>query len=286
MAVSKVWIVLASPAGTTRQVGEAIKETAAVQGATVTLIDLAEGGSAAPDADPTEELRQSLGEKDVLFVGSPTYANHPLPLITDFLQNLSGAPAARAAVFTTYGLVSSGMTLYEMGTRLQDGGMTLLGGIKVPAAHSMLWDDEDQPGRGRPDENDLAAVSRFADQVLHKAAAETPAGIALEDLNYQRQEVRERAAEAGLHVIKPVMLPMQVDEDACTECGQCVDNCPTGNISLDPKPVFGDQCIVCFNCVRVCEEGAVTNNILPKMKPELEKRMEFFQEPAEVRMFV
>jgi len=284
MAVPNVWIVLASPAGTTRQVGEAIKETAAARGGTVTLINLAETETVAPNADPIEELRQSMGEQDVLFVGSPTYANHALPLITDFLQNLS--TAARAAVFTTYGLVSSGMTLYEMGTQLQDGGMTLLGGIKVPAAHSMLWDDPDQPGKGRPDENDLAAVSRFAGLVLEKAAAQSPAGISLEDLNYQRQEVRDRATEAGLHAIKPVMLPMQVDEEACTECGQCVDNCPTGNITLDPKPVFGDHCIVCFNCVRVCEEGAVTNNILPKMKPELEKRMEFFQEPAEVRMFV
>ncbi|MFP4039969.1 MAG: EFR1 family ferrodoxin [Desulfosudaceae bacterium] len=279
----KVWIVLASPAGTTLRVAGTIKKTAEAEGAQVNLVDLAASGNT---SDKTEELCQSLAAGDLLFVGSPTYANHALPLIMDFLARLPEVPGARAAVFTTYGMVSSGITLYEMASVLAEKGMIVLGGIKVPAAHSMLWQDEDQPGKNRPGDQDLAEVSRFAGKILEQSAVDSSPGISVDVLNYQRQEVREKAAESGLHVLKPMLLPMGVDEEACTECGLCVENCPGGNITLDPKPVFGDNCLVCFNCVRVCDEGAITNSVLSMIGPEIRKRMDFFQEPAEVRMFV
>ena len=42
--------------------------------------------------------------------------------------------------------------------------------------------------------------------------------------------------------------------EGCTQCGACVENCPTGNIALDPAgPRFGvTWCPGCSNCVLVC----------------------------------
>ena len=45
-----------------------------------------------------------------------------------------------------------------------------------------------------------------------------------------------------------------VYSEGCTQCGACVENCPTGNIALDPAgPRFGvTWCPGCSNCVLVC----------------------------------
>ncbi|NLG10004.1 MAG: hypothetical protein GX562_00515 [Coriobacteriaceae bacterium] len=80
--------------------------------------------------------------------------------------------------------------------------------------------------------------------------------------------------------------------DACTACGVCVMNCPSGNIKLAPilnednvsnlidsdknaqiasaecpftepepepvlRPVFSDKCAICLNCFYVCEQAAL-----------------------------
>jgi uncharacterized Fe-S center protein len=45
-----------------------------------------------------------------------------------------------------------------------------------------------------------------------------------------------------------------VYSEGCTQCGTCIENCPTGNIALEPAgPRFGvTWCPGCSNCVLVC----------------------------------
>lgn len=45
----------------------------------------------------------------------------------------------------------------------------------------------------------------------------------------------------------------------CTQCGLCVERCPTGNIALDSdRPRFGvTWCPGCSNCALVCPENAI-----------------------------
>ncbi len=48
-------------------------------------------------------------------------------------------------------------------------------------------------------------------------------------------------------------------QKGCTECGTCVENCPTDNIELREGRPFFDQtwCPGCSNCVLVCPEDAI-----------------------------
>ncbi len=280
MAQQTVWIVYGSPAGTTCQVAETIAGEARAQGRSVVLIDLF------GPADGRERLYKDIVSGDFLFVGSPTYSAHPLPAVMNFLAGMPMSRGVGAAPFVTYGMVTSGVALYDLGQQMKAKGLSVMGGIKVPAVHSMLWHEKNPLGEGRPDAEDRAAVSRFTREVLNKAGNGLSKEIELGDLNYQRQEVRERAAASGLHVLKTLVPPMEVNEDACTQCGQCVENCPSENISLQPAPVFGDNCILCFNCVRVCEPGAITNKALPLLGEEIKKRLDFFKEPSEVKSFL
>ena len=46
---------------------------------------------------------------------------------------------------------------------------------------------------------------------------------------------------------------------ACTGCGVCAVNCPSGNITLrDGKPVFGKKCVTCLHCYYNCPQKALS----------------------------
>lgn len=50
-----------------------------------------------------------------------------------------------------------------------------------------------------------------------------------------------------------------IEEDKCTKCGVCIDNCPTGAISRfnDKIIIDGTKCIGCGKCASVCRFGAM-----------------------------
>jgi NAD-dependent dihydropyrimidine dehydrogenase PreA subunit len=56
-----------------------------------------------------------------------------------------------------------------------------------------------------------------------------------------------------------ILLP-EIDEDACTGCGDCVAVCPTGALALaDGKALMArpDLCIYDGECEPVCAVGAI-----------------------------
>lgn len=46
-----------------------------------------------------------------------------------------------------------------------------------------------------------------------------------------------------------------VNQDKCTKCGLCVNECPEYILELSengPKEICGDECISCGHCVAIC----------------------------------
>jgi len=60
----------------------------------------------------------------------------------------------------------------------------------------------------------------------------------------------------ALASFKP-LLRRRVDE-SCTRCGLCVQKCPMGAISPDPRKTDFSECIVCLRCAHICPERAIT----------------------------
>jgi uncharacterized protein (DUF362 family)/NAD-dependent dihydropyrimidine dehydrogenase PreA subunit len=51
----------------------------------------------------------------------------------------------------------------------------------------------------------------------------------------------------------------QVDQDLCTACGTCVEQCPVSALSMNAETpvVDADTCITCFCCQEMCPEKAI-----------------------------
>ncbi|MDR1148481.1 MAG: EFR1 family ferrodoxin [Spirochaetaceae bacterium] len=43
----------------------------------------------------------------------------------------------------------------------------------------------------------------------------------------------------------------------CNKCGTCSKVCPTGNIEIEDKIIFGNVCESCYGCVHLCPQNAI-----------------------------
>jgi NAD-dependent dihydropyrimidine dehydrogenase PreA subunit len=57
------------------------------------------------------------------------------------------------------------------------------------------------------------------------------------------------------------MYKVEVDEDKCIGCEECVSICPVDVYEMKNEksvPVNAEECIGCESCVEVCEQEAIT----------------------------
>ncbi len=275
-------IAYCSPAGATRHVARAIEAALGEFGIPCKTLDIGK-----------EETRRSarsevaaLGPSACLFVGSPVYVNHAVPPVADFIADLASGADAAAVPFVTWGGASSGVALHEMGSALADKGFRLMGAAKVLGRHSMMWRSRSPIGDGRPGDEDDRQVQEMVATVIRRLTEAGSGGpVSLQDLDYQPAAIREELAAASLEKARAHMPQRTVHGDRCTECGLCVDACPTDAVELSPFPVFNDRCISCFNCVRVCPEDAISAD-LTKTEEMIRARAERFREAPETQIFL
>lgn len=76
-----------------------------------------------------------------------------------------------------------------------------------------------------------------------------------------------------------------VDSENCTNCGKCVNECPSDVLTLEthgPEVQLAQNCIACGHCVAVCPNRAIDNTRSPlNMQVEVADIKYFNQEDAE-----
>lgn len=252
LPIRKALIVYLSPAGRTQHIALVMEKRLKSLDVPATVIDLGR------ETDVPFILSQLRDAKDnlCLYLGSPVYALHPLPPVMDFVTRLPKAEGGYAVPFVTWGGVSSGTALHTMGKALEEKGYSVLGAAKVLAEHSRMWCDDNPLGKGHPDENDDVMIEALVDTVNAKLKTGHPPGFPLTRLDYQYQNIRERAQKISFEAARAHFAPISFREKLCTQCGLCVEACPIEAITLSPFPVIGPSCISCCNCVRCCPEDA------------------------------
>lgn len=116
----KTFTFYCSPAGTTRHVAEVMEKKLAGYGRQVTVCGLGK------EEEKLSEIMREIEETEeraCLFIGSPVYASHALPLVMDFIARLPLRRQAYAVPFVTWGGATSGLVLAEMGEALQARGI-------------------------------------------------------------------------------------------------------------------------------------------------------------------
>lgn len=269
----ETFIVYSSPAGSTQKVARSIEKELIAHGHTAFLFDL---GRPAGAADAYNKIRNAAGDYS-LFIGSPVYACHAVPPITDFIAKLPWATRGYAVLFITWGCVNSGLALHEMGVALTEKGYKIQGAAALPSVHSMLWHSEHPLGEGRPGKADEEAIQKFIGAVCEKIYSRTHNPVALSALNYQPETVRETMQKISLDAVRSVLPAKAADEKLCSKCGICATICPAAAITLSPYPVFGPACFLCYNCVRLCPEHAIAADF-SLMGVNLQQRAASFKE--------
>ena len=278
----KVFIVYFSPAGSTRHVAEVIEKQFQALGTGVSSFNLTECSN---DVAKTISQQMEASEgNSCLFIGSPVYVSHAVPIVMDCIAKLKENTGAFAVPFVTWGGACSGISLYDMGKELINKRFTLLGAAKILAVHSLMWQLEDPLGKGHPDADDDRMVEELVNHINQKLHEDNPKGIKLSDLAYQARENHSEMEKISLQTAKAHMPERTIDTELCNQCQVCSDVCPADAVTFTPYPEFGDGCVFCFNCMKKCPEQAI-NADLSDIWQRIKDRATFFSERPYHRYF-
>ena len=116
----------------------------------------------------------------------------------------------------------------------------------------------------RADKPILASVIRRTDVPINILHADLTAKggeilVAIDALDERINETVELFKEQGLEV-EEIRRVIQLDEEACIECGACVSLCPTEALRLTEDyslELDEDKCVYCEACVPACPVRAL-----------------------------
>jgi ferredoxin len=275
------FVIYCSPAGSTKHVAEVIEKRLDNLGHTAVMIDLCDTKNAVAVKTRIKEIMQD----SVLFIGSPVYAFHAVPPVMEFIEHLPGNGRGYSIPFVTWGAVTSGIALHEMGKMLDKKGFPVIGAAKITASHSLMWQFDHPLGAGRPDAGDDQKVAEMVKKVVAKLQAQPVSSVPLAELNYQPEDVYNSMAQLSIRAARQMLPQRQVIEQACTKCDVCRKLCPAGAITLAPYPCFGDACMLCYNCMRLCPEKAIAADFSP-MEAWLKEKAGEFCEDTQLKIFI
>jgi ferredoxin/flavodoxin len=275
------FIIYCSPAGSTKHVAQVIGKALDNLGHTTVMLDLCNTEDAA--AVKTQISKSS--QDTLLFIGSPVYAFHAVPPVMEFIEQLPDTCKGYSVPFVTWGAVTSGIALHEMGKLLSEKGFPVIGAAKIVAAHSLMWQFAHQLGQGRPDADDDKKIAELVEKIAAKLKSPPVRTVPLADLNYQPEDVYNAMSKLSIKAARQMLPQRRIIEESCTKCPVCSEICPVGAITLNPYPCFGDNCIVCYNCMRVCPGKAIAADFSP-MDDWLKQKAKEFNEDTKLKIFI
>jgi ferredoxin/flavodoxin len=279
--IQKAFVVYCSPAGATRHVSHTIIRKLQEMRIEVIECDLSKKFSETAIITKINRVKSNA----CLFVGSPVYVSRAIPPVMNFIARLPKNSPMPVVPFVTWGGVTSGIALYEMGKALAEKNMTVVGGAKILARHSLMWQIENPLGENHPDAADDQMIRKLITAVFEKLATRAFTPMDPSALCFYSPEMRAEMKKSSLKKTKSQMPKRKVDEDACTECRECSAVCPTDAITFNPFPEFESNCIFCFNCVRLCPEDAISADF-SAIEKQLRDRAGKFKENPFSQIFI
>lgn len=244
MQIEKVWGVWFSPTGSTEKLVRTAAQTlAGTLGLPVDYRSL---------NTPDDRQRPlSLGSRDFLVAGGPTYAGKLPNKIMPAYRALLHGENTPAVALVSFGNRSFDNALAELGAILTENGFGIVGAAACPAEHAMTA----RLAGGRPDAQELEQMAGFCAEIASaiKAAQMLPTPPQLPgaaDAPYYRP-LKADGSPADFLRAKP-----KTEPDRCSGCGLCASLCPMGSIRAEDCTTVEGVCIKCQACIRSCPSGA------------------------------
>jgi ferredoxin len=239
MKIDAVKIVYFSPTGTTKAIVNAIAK--GIDHNRQELIDVTK-----PVA------RQQLlktGKNDLLIVATPVYMGRLPAFISDWLHSIK-SDNTPAAFVVMYGNRAYDNALLELRDTLTDCNCIPFAGAAYIGEHSFS-SSELPSSAGRPDVNDICHAEAFGRKIYEKLRSIS-----------NTDEIFELIVP-GNYPYGGVTNLWKVDfiaaSDNCTQCGICVEGCPTGAINAENSKLIDiEKCTLCCACIKHCPQKAKT----------------------------
>jgi len=246
MKFKKIWAIYFSATGTTQRIVTELGD--AIAGFLETPCE---------DLDFTlPSARNSVPAvtaEDFVVFGVPVYAGRVPNVLLKYLAGLKGEGAV-ALPIAMYGNRDYDDALIELKDILEERSFYVLSAGAFVGEHSF----SEILAKGRPDEKDIEAASRFAKMVAEKAL-KIPDKNAIPPIHVKgtpkpyRGYYQPRNADgtpADLRKVRPEV------GRSCNNCKKCALGCPMGSISFDNIMEYKGICIKCGACVKKCPQKA------------------------------
>ena len=198
---------------------------------------------------------------DLIGFGTPVYyfnLPHHLFEVLDVLPNLS---YAQGFLFCTSG-GNPGATLFKLQQILKNKGLKIIAGsdrwkgLDQHRCYSHFPQSALPRSVGHPTIEELKEAKAFGRTVIKKALnMETPekTDFWAKDNIWAKNGWKGQSAP----FMEKWFPEFHLNEDKCTQCGECAARCPMDAILLDPFPTWVKDCDRCYLCDLYCPEQAI-----------------------------
>ncbi len=201
-------------------------------------------------------------DADLIGIGCPVFENRPAEVMPEFLQNNGlDLRGTKSFVFITSG-GSPAKSLWRLAQAVRQTGAAVMGGIQLRGTSTYptlfgIYPD-------RPNDMELKHAEKFGQAI----AANIINGNPLPDkykVNHSNGGVFYDKIGPFLNYLKKKTTPLpENDSENCDLCGNCVNECPTGSITIKDKAIhFHNTCIVCYRCWHTCPQKSISMKVSP-----------------------
>jgi flavodoxin/ferredoxin len=202
----------------------------------------------------------NLNEYDLIGIGTPTFYYREPINVKNFIQKMQKEDGKHCFIFCTHGSVI-GNTFYYMQEELSKKGYIVIGNFDSYSASSLQFYPKIMHTIKHPDEIELQEALDFGKNIYNVSLRVKNGEIDLipkfnliDDTWWAKQ-----SKTLTLDILRRIFPKFEINEDICTKCFTCQENCPTDAIDIEAEPpeIQKESCIFCGYCEKSCPEGAI-----------------------------
>jgi len=197
---------------------------------------------------------------DLIGIGTPTFFYREPVNVRTFIKKMPKGNGRHCFLLCSHGSIM-GNTLYYMQEQLKEKEYVVIGAFDSYADASLQFYPKVWHTAGHPDEIELSEAEQFGRGICNVS---TRIQNGESDLILEFQliedtwwaEASKRTAPESLRQVFP---KFSINQDKCTQCLICQENCPVDAIHMeaDPPEIQKEGCIFCLYCEKACPEEAI-----------------------------